>query len=708
MPGSRLSAEWGDALWVEGRPPRELDGAGELAPILERSLDGIAPTKPEVESLFRARGERWTPSPGWRTSCGRRTNGDRVTYVVNRNINYTNLCYFRCGFCAFSKGPRSLNLRGEPYLMGVEEIVQRAREAWDRGATEVCLQGGIHPDFTGDFYSDVVESIKAELPDMHIHGFTPLEVWQGAETLGVPVRQFLTRLRDAGLGTLPGTAAEVLDDRVRHHLCPDKVRTAEWAEVMITAHELGLRATSTLMFGHIDGPSSWAEHYEVLRAIQRRTGGFTEFVPLPFVHMGAPIFLRGRSRPGPTWDEVVLVHAVARIAFDGLIPNIQASWVKLGLDGGARLLDAGCNDLGGTLMNEIITRSAGAAHGQEVTPSDFEETILAANRVPARRSTTYEILERSELAWNAREHAVPEAVIVATARTAIGRAFKGSLNEVRPDDMAGFIIGRAHGEGAGGGPGIGRRRDGGVRPHPPRAGRQPGPQDRRAARRAPRHRARDHRQPLLRLVAAERSAWPSTPSRWVRATPTWQAASSRPAAAMRKGIDAEDLNPRFLDPERDDFVNQVYIPMGITAENVAEQYGVSRERHGRIRQTVPEPGGRGPEERLLRSGDHPVPLSGRDGGRPRTRAPPRHHRGAPGRARAGLQARTARSPPATRCPLNDGAAAVLVMERGQGPFTRARRPSPASSPPSVSALAPEIMGVGPVEAVPQGARSGRA
>ncbi len=271
--------------------------------------------------------------------------------------------------------------------------MQRAREAWDRGATEVCLQGGIHPDFTGDFYSDVVESIKAELPEIHIHGFTPLEVWQGAETLGVPVRQFLTRLRDAGLGTLPGTAAEVLDDRVRHHLCPDKVRTAEWAEVMITAHELGLRATSTLMFGHIDGPASWAEHYEVLRAIQRRTGGFTEFVPLPFVHMGAPIFLRGRSRPGPTWDEVVLVHAVARIAFDGLIPNIQASWVKLGLDGGARLLDAGCNDLGGTLMNEIITRSAGAAHGQEVTPSDFEATILAANRIPARRSTTYEILD---------------------------------------------------------------------------------------------------------------------------------------------------------------------------------------------------------------------------------------------------------------------------------------------------------------------------
>ena len=229
---------------------------------------------------------------------------------------------------------------------------------------------------------------------MHIHGFTPLEVWQGAETLGIPVRRFLEELKAAGLGTLPGTAAEILDDDVRAHLCPDKIRTSQWAEVMITAHELGLRATSTIMFGHIDHPRSWANHLEVIRAIQRRTGGFTEMVPLPFVHMGSPIFLRGRSRPGPTWDEVVLIHAVSRIALDGLVPNIQASWVKLGLDGGRRLLDAGCNDLGGTLMGEIITRSAGAAHGQEVTPQEFREVIEAAGRRPALRSTTYEILDR--------------------------------------------------------------------------------------------------------------------------------------------------------------------------------------------------------------------------------------------------------------------------------------------------------------------------
>ncbi len=393
VPERRFSAEWPDGEWTNGKASDFPRSAGGLAPILERSLEGVPPTLGELETLFGARGDQVDAIAHVADVLRERTVGDTVTYVVNRNINYTNLCYFRCGFCAFSKGPRSLNLRGEPYLMGLDEIVDKASEAWDRGATEVTLQGGIHPDFTGNFYVDVVKSIKEKLPAMHIHGFTPLEVWQGAETLGIPVRRFLTELRDAGLGTLPGTAAEILDDDVRIHLCPDKIRTSQWAEVMITAHELGLRATSTIMFGHIDHPRSWAKHLDVIRQIQRRTGGFTEMVPLPFVHMGSPIFLRGRSRPGPTWDEVVLIHAVSRIAFDGLIPNIQASWVKLGLDGGRRLLDAGCNDLGGTLMGEIITRSAGAAHGQEMAPGQFREAIVAAGRVPALRNTTYEILE---------------------------------------------------------------------------------------------------------------------------------------------------------------------------------------------------------------------------------------------------------------------------------------------------------------------------
>jgi len=281
-------------------------------------------------------------------------------------------------------------------LLEVHEVVFRTKEAWELGATEVCLQGGIHPDFTGDFYVSVLEAIKEAVPNIHVHGFTPLEVWQGAETLGSSVSDFLARLKAAGLGTLPGTAAEVLDDAVRRHLCPDKITTSQWSRVMVIAHEMGLRSTSTMMFGHIDSPAAWANHYEVLRAIQRRTGGFTEFVPLPFVHMGAPIYLRGKARPGPTWDEVVLVHAVARIAFDGLIPNIQASWVKLGLGGVAALLRAGCNDLGGTLMNENISRAAGASHGQGSTPEELEAAIRAAGRVPMRRTTLYQALERAD------------------------------------------------------------------------------------------------------------------------------------------------------------------------------------------------------------------------------------------------------------------------------------------------------------------------
>jgi FO synthase len=394
VPSGRLSAEWSDARWRAAAPAEGIERLEPvLAGILSRSLEGVPPSRDEVETLFRARGEEVEVIAQVADVLRERACGDTVTYVINRNINYTNQCYFRCGFCGFSRGPKSLQFRDDPYVLEIHEVVHRSVEAWERGATEVCLVGGIRPDFTGDFYAGVLEAVKRRLPEMHVHGFTPLEVWQGAETLGVSVREFLERLRDAGLGTLPGTAAETLDDEVREHLCPDKIRTAEWAYVCETAHELGLRMTSTIMFGHIDGPRALANHYEVLRRIQRRTGGFTEFVPLPFVHMGAPMYLQGRSRPGPTWDEVVLVHAVARIAFDGLIPNIQASWVKLGLPGGARLLAAGCNDLGGTLMNESISRASGAKHGQLATPEELEAAIRGMGRAPARRNTVYEILE---------------------------------------------------------------------------------------------------------------------------------------------------------------------------------------------------------------------------------------------------------------------------------------------------------------------------
>ena len=391
--GSRLSTAWGDDAWIDAPRATHEDASPAIRTILDAALDGSAPSRNDVEVLFGAHGADVEAIADTADLLRRRAVGDDVTFVVNRNINYTNQCYFKCGFCAFSKGPHSLNLRETPYLMSIEEVADRSAEAWDRGATEVCLQGGIHPDFTGDFYLDVVRAVKARVPEMHIHGFTPLEIWQGAETSGRTIRQLLGELRDAGLGTLPGTAAEILDDDVRTTLCPDKIRTSQWAEVMLTAHDLGIRSTSTMMFGHVDGPRSWANHIEVIRAIQRRTGGFTEFVPLPFVHMGAPIWLRGVSRPGPTWDEVVLVHAVARIAFDGLIDNIQASWVKLGLGGAEALLRSGCNDVGGTLMDESISRAAGASHGTEVTTGDFMNLVLDLDRRPVRRNTVYQPIE---------------------------------------------------------------------------------------------------------------------------------------------------------------------------------------------------------------------------------------------------------------------------------------------------------------------------
>jgi FO synthase len=393
QPETRISTAWRDAAWNEGERAMVVEASEPIKPILERALDGVAPTRDEVEILFSAFGADVEAIADAADRLRERIVGDDVTFIVNRNINYTNQCYFKCGFCAFSKGPRSLDLRETPYLMSIDDVVDRSQEAWDLGATEVCLQGGIHPDFTGQFYIDLVTDIKKRLPDLHIHGFTPLEVWQGAQTLGVSVRELLVRLKAAGLGTLPGTAAEILDDDVRLTLCPDKIRTSQWSEVMVTAHDVGLQTTSTIMFGHVDGPRSWANHIEVLREIQRRTGGFTEFVPLPFVHMGSPIWLRGQSRPGPTWDEVILMHAVSRIAFIGLIDNIQASWVKLGLDGAEALLRSGCNDMGGTLMDESISRAAGAAHGTEVSAADFQDVISDLDRTPVRRSTTYNPIE---------------------------------------------------------------------------------------------------------------------------------------------------------------------------------------------------------------------------------------------------------------------------------------------------------------------------
>jgi len=361
----------------------------ELDRLLSRAQTGETLAEGEVERLFAARGGEVDAVCQAADALRQSVNGDQVSYVVVRNINYTNICYFKCQFCAFSKGKLSENLRGRPYDLSLDEIGRRVGEAWDRGATEVCMQGGIHPEYTGQTYLDILGAVKAAAPKMHIHAFSPLEVYQGAETLGISLTEFLTQLKAAGLGSLPGTAAEILDEEVRRVLCPDKLTVDQWLEVMETAHGVGFRTTATIMFGHVDRPVHWARHMLRLRDLQKRTGGFTELVPLPFVHMEAPIYLKGRARMGPTYREALLMHAVARLVLHPHITNIQTSWVKMGRDGIQAALNAGVNDLGGTLMNETITRAAGSEHGQELPPHAMEALIRDLGRTPVQRTTLY-------------------------------------------------------------------------------------------------------------------------------------------------------------------------------------------------------------------------------------------------------------------------------------------------------------------------------
>ena len=375
----------------KGTPVTNFSTSGNQA--ITRILNAAASahnlSEQDIVTLFRARGAQFEAVCAAADTLRHNTVGDTVRYVVNRNINYTNVCAYRCSFCAFSKGKAAKTLRGTPYDLGLDEVVRRAEEAWARGATEVCMQGGIHPDYTGDTYLALCAAVKAALPQMHVHAFSPLEVWHGAQTLNIPVEEFARRLREAGLGTLPGTAAEILDDEVRRLICPDKLTTTQWLQVIEASHRAGFKTTATIMFGHVDKYEHWARHLLRIRALQARTGGFTEFVPLPFIHMEAPMYRQGKARKGPTFRESVLMHAVARLALHPLIPNIQVSWVKMGTEGVRACLQAGANDLGGTLMNESISRAAGTCHGQEMPPQDMDKLITSCGRRPEQRTTLY-------------------------------------------------------------------------------------------------------------------------------------------------------------------------------------------------------------------------------------------------------------------------------------------------------------------------------
>jgi FO synthase len=388
--GARSTAWYSGAAAV---PPVLVPGSaragGAVADVLAGVLIGHEVGIDEIVTLFSARGREVAAVCEVADDLRSRVAGEVVTFVRNRNINYTNVCTFKCRFCGFSKGPLSLNLRGTPYLLTLDDIQARVVEAVEHGATEVCLQGGIHPDFDGDYYVDVARAVHAVAPDIHIHGFTALEVTEGARRLGEPLGDYLRRLVDAGLRTLPGTAAEILDDEIRAEICPDKITTDEWLEAHRTAHGVGLRSNVTIMFGSVERPVHWARHIVRTRALQRDTGGFTEFVPLPFVHMAAPIYLQRRARRGPTFREALLMHAIGRIAYVGAIPNIQVSWVKMGREGVVQALQSGVNDLGGTLMNENISRAAGATHGQGMEEDEFRALVEPLGRSLEQRTTTY-------------------------------------------------------------------------------------------------------------------------------------------------------------------------------------------------------------------------------------------------------------------------------------------------------------------------------
>ncbi len=361
--------------------------AAEVSEILCSAASGAELTFEQGLVLATAEGAELEALVAAADRLRRETVGDAITYVVNRNINFTNVCFVGCSFCGFGRGPGA----SDAYSLSFEEVVRRAREAWDRGATEVCVQGGLPRDLDGFFYRDLLRAIKHAIPGMHVHAFSPMEIDYGVLKTGMPLRDYLQMMKDEGLGSIPGTAAEILDDRVRQELSPNKLPAARWVEIITTAHELGIPTTSTMMYGHVEEPAHWVRHMLLLRAIQKRTGGFTEFVPLGFIHENTRLYRHGGARPGAKREEHLRVHALARVLLHGAIKNLQVSWVKLGFETSLACLRAGANDFSGTLMEESISKAAGATFGEYVSPEEFRSRIRSIGRLPAERTTTYKI-----------------------------------------------------------------------------------------------------------------------------------------------------------------------------------------------------------------------------------------------------------------------------------------------------------------------------
>ena len=359
----------------------------EIREILQSATGGAELTFEQGLVLATAGGTALEALVAVADQLRQQTVGDAITYVVNRNINFTNVCFVGCSFCGFGRGPGA----ADAYSLSFEEVVRRAREAWERGATEVCVQGGLPRDLDGFFYRDLLRAIKHAIPGMHVHAFSPMEIDYGVLKTGMPLRDYLRMMKDEGLGSIPGTAAEILDDRVRKELSPNKLPAARWVEIITAAHELGIPTTSTMMYGHVEEPADWVRHMLLLRTIQKRTGGFTEFVPLGFIHENTRLYRHGGARPGAKRDEHLRVHALARVLLHGAIKNLQVSWVKLGFETSLACLQAGANDFSGTLMEESISKAAGATFGEYVSPEEFRARIRSIGRVPAERTTTYKI-----------------------------------------------------------------------------------------------------------------------------------------------------------------------------------------------------------------------------------------------------------------------------------------------------------------------------